>query len=378
MANDEQTVSPPEGGQEDTALETQGAAEPSGGALMGVVRWPAEVTAGTFGVIQSAIDKGVGTVRWPAEVAVGTFIAIQGAFDRGLATAFPECSVPAYMLPTGPDPDDYVLVFDLEEFLSNLRSGVFVRPAIHLWAASADNHDTRQLAEMLSARFAEDFNLALAQTIESGESAVAEAKETEDSSLQEVGSELSGESLRSWSWLTAGAVLGAGGIAFAPVGVFGAIAVPAIMMGLGFKPRTAIFGVVGNYLSARSDRATAEKDLEREQKKLEREFRRKRKALQRAVERLEIREHPALQRAAAALPPPPPRTVRHEPPEKEATARDSREFPDVGKFLQHPAYLEALVPSQPSAAPTAASTELGSPAQPQPESAIGFFRRLFR
>jgi hypothetical protein len=62
-----------------------------------------------------------------------------------------------------------------------------------------------------------------------------------------------------------------------------------------------VFGKIGDYLNARSDRSGAEKKLAEEQKRLDREFSRKRKPFERAVGRLNIREHPRLREAGEAL-----------------------------------------------------------------------------
>ena len=86
--------------------------------------------------VDAAVDK-LDTAQGVAGSALG-FLAAESkvAFnDKLLDKVFPECPVPAFMLPTGPSADDYRLLFRLDEMLENLESGILVRPKIQVWAA---------------------------------------------------------------------------------------------------------------------------------------------------------------------------------------------------------------------------------------------------
>ena len=49
-----------------------------------------------------------------------------------------ECSAPAFVLPTGSGADDYQLVFEFDEVIDQLRSGILVRPVIDVWTGRLD------------------------------------------------------------------------------------------------------------------------------------------------------------------------------------------------------------------------------------------------
>ncbi len=313
---------------------TVGAAERAGSAML------------------KAAETTGGAARRSAGAAANALDALQSAYSSGVNTVFPDCPVPAFMLPTGPGADDYLLVFDLDEFMESLQAGVLKRPSIDLWAATADGHDVRHLAQELAARFTDEFGAAMQQIAQPGEAAVAEAQSAEDAAWQSVGGE-AGKTLRSWALWTGFGLITSG------------VATP-FMLGAGMRPRMSILGTMGKYRQARSGRAAAEKELEREVRKLEREFKRKQKPFERAVGRLEIHEHPELQAAAAAL------RGLDAPVAGEGSA--SAELPDVTRFLEHPAYRQAL------AAAREAREKPTSRPEPQPDQSderSGLFRRIF-
>ncbi|MEO0989312.1 MAG: hypothetical protein AAFX00_00005 [Pseudomonadota bacterium] len=49
-----------------------------------------------------------------------------------------EVQIPVYMIHIGRDAEDYFFIFDFEEFVDRSRSGVFVRPALKIWAGRSD------------------------------------------------------------------------------------------------------------------------------------------------------------------------------------------------------------------------------------------------
>ena len=60
---------------------------------------------------------------------------------------FPECPAPTFILPTGINPEEYFILFRLEEVFENLKSGVFVRPKIEAWAARDEGWNADHLAD---------------------------------------------------------------------------------------------------------------------------------------------------------------------------------------------------------------------------------------
>ena len=64
------------------------------------------------------------------------------------------------MLPTGPGIEDYVFVFSLEEMLDNLKSGVFVRPKIVVWAGRVGDFNVEHFIDELEQDFVRQFNEA--------------------------------------------------------------------------------------------------------------------------------------------------------------------------------------------------------------------------
>ena len=243
---------------------------------------------------------------------------IQSLYNRGVDTVFPECPTPAFLLPTGPEPDDYLLLFDLNEMLTNLRSGVLARPKIELWAATAEGYDVNRLAEELAVSFVEQFNAARASLVERGIQEVAEYQKEEDAASREMRIELWGPTLSSASFWTLA-------MGVTPVGL--------LLLWMGQRPRTEIFGLTAKYLQARSDTAAAKRDLEHEVDALESDFDHKRKAFHRAVRNITIRVHPRLRQVSQSL-----------GGEGDSTGQSApcQDVPNVEEHLRHPLYRKAL------------------------------------
>ena len=70
------------------------------------------------------------------------------------------------MLPTGPSPEDYALLFQFDEVLDNLESGILVRPKIEVWAARESGHDLERFGRELKQDFVRQFNEARESLIE--------------------------------------------------------------------------------------------------------------------------------------------------------------------------------------------------------------------
>ena len=243
---------------------------------------------------------------------------LQSLYSWGVETVFPECTVPAFLLPTGPGTEDYLLLFDLSEMLTNLLSGVLVRPKIELWAARADGYDADRLAQELAVAFVEQFNAARASLVEAGMQEVSAHQKQQDAASREVIDELWGPTLGSAAFWTF--ALGA-----TPVGL--------LLLWMGQRPRIEIFGLTAKYLQARSDKATAKHNMEREVKTLESEFDQKRTVFHRAVRRMTIRVHPRLQQVSLSF--------AGAGDDNDVTST-SADVPNVDKYLSHPLYRRAL------------------------------------
>lgn len=310
----------------------------------------------TGSVILKSAEMAGDATRMPldftTDVAADVLEGVQAAYNKSVDTVFPVCSVPAFMLPTGPDYDDYLLTFDLRHILNELRSGILVRPQIEMWAATANGHDVSFLEESLTVRFKEDFAAAKAAIAEVGNREIALHQGEETTLARDFWSELWGPTFGSAAfWTFSLGVL-------TPVGV--------LLLWIGKRPRIEIFGIASKYLRARSNRADAKKELEREVKRLETDFKRKRKAFERAVSNLEIRVHPRLQEIALAYTRP---SDGHEG--ITVVEAEKANYPDVDPYLEHPLYLQALRNKHAVVEDNSTSTE-------DAEGPIrGFFRKIF-
>lgn len=77
---------------------------------------------------------------------------------------FTDIKVPAVALPTGPQPDDYVVFIDLTETTKLLRRGYLARPVLRIWAARNDM-DRYLLAERVTDAFTAAFQKAKGRKI---------------------------------------------------------------------------------------------------------------------------------------------------------------------------------------------------------------------
>ena len=317
----------PDDGKETTSLQETRRAATVGGALkawstsaafrMGIAaRKSLEVTE--MGLSQIGAMASISADKTTASIAEG-LEDLQSLYDRGVDTVFPECAVSAFLLPTGPDPENYLLMFDLSEMLANLRSGVLVRPRIELWAARPEGYDTDRLAEELAVAFVEQFNAARTSLVEAGMQEVAAYQQHQDVASREVKEEFWGPTLGSAAFWA---------FALGPVTPVG-----LLLLWMGQRPRTEIFSLTAKYLQARSGKAAAKRNVEHEVRTLESDFGHKRKAFNRAVRRMTVRVHPQLQQVSQSF----------------AGAGDgsdvssmSADVPNVDKYLNNPLYRKAL------------------------------------
>ena len=73
---------------------------------------------------------------------------------------YTECPVTMFMLPTGPNPEDYALIIRFDEMLDNLIPGMLVRPKLEILSARTDGYDTGHLRQEIKQEFALQFEAA--------------------------------------------------------------------------------------------------------------------------------------------------------------------------------------------------------------------------
>ncbi len=67
--------------------------------------------------------------------------------------------VPVYVIHNSPDPEDYFFIFDFEQFVERSRGGIFVRPALKVWAGRND-FGRGAFARQFRESFAREFDAA--------------------------------------------------------------------------------------------------------------------------------------------------------------------------------------------------------------------------
>ena len=226
------------------------------------------------------------------------------------------------MLPIGPGIEDYTFVFQMEEMLDTLRSGVFVRPKIEVWAARHSGFDAEHFIEELEQDFKRQFNEAQESLSKAFQPHIQRLESKERHLSAEIRREATGATLRSaanWTALT---------LLLTPAGAL-------LLIGLGMRPRLNLFGLLADYMRTRGERDQFVEQFNDELKKLNSEMHGKNKAMQRAVRRLEVKVHPRIQEIA--------RLIREaEGVEFSGPEPESVDVPPVGLYLRHHLYLERL------------------------------------
>ena len=275
-----------------------------------------------------AASKAANATTTAADVTVtaagNTVKAAASVPSAAFNAVFPECPVPAFMLPTGPGIDDYVFIFNLEEMLENLRSGILVRPKIVVWAGRAGDYNLEHFTDELEQDFVRQFNEAQESLAEAFQPHIQRLESRERQLSNEFLKEATGPALRSaanWTALT---------LLLTPAGAL-------LLIGLGMKPRLKLFGLLRNYLTARGERGEVLEQFNSEMKKLESHMQSKDKALQRAMRRIQVRLHPKIHEIATLISQSEGEATLSGTPEQE-----SYDIPDVQPFLSHPMYRQEL------------------------------------
>ena len=252
-----------------------------------------DATFGKLGAVSKAVVAGATSAVGDVQDAAGKTLESATAQSKGvfndklLEKVSPECPVPAFMLPTGPSPDDYRLIFELDEMLDNLESGILVRPKIHIWAARESGHNLEHFGEELIQGFVCQFNETRDRLTDEGRLKIDSLERRRQRLSDEIKAEASGRTLRS---ATRWAAMGIVWLPLVPLG-----------LSFGLKPRTELIGLIRDYLKVGGDKKQAQRELARKAEELESRFDKKDKAFQRAVANIEIRVHPRIRSLAISV-----------------------------------------------------------------------------
>ena len=228
------------------------------------------------------------------------------------------------MLPTGPDAEDYVIVFDLDDVIENLLSGIFVRPKLEVWAGRTTGFDLNRLGQKLTNDFVRQFNDVREIQIRVGEDAINDLQAGKNLASQELGQTATSSVLRT----TAGVGLVSAGFIFWPLLPLG-----LVFIALGIGSVSQLVGLIPDYLSASGEKRRTQRRLDRDLKKLEAQFDSKNATFQRAVRSIEVKVHPRIETLTSlicdiervAFPP---------------ASSTPVNVPDVGPYLHHDMYLK--------------------------------------
>ena len=296
---------------------------PSGvGRVWNAVGKAADATTSAAGKAADATTSAVGKVADTTTLAAGnTLDAVLSAPNAAFNTVFPECAVPAFMLPTGPGVEDYVFVFKMEEMLDNLRSGVFVRPKIEVWSGWDNDYD----AEHFIIELEQDFERQLGKTRESllkVHRAKAKQLESRERKVSR------GKGITTVTSLVGATEVFVVTALFPPAGIL-------LLVAFGLTTTSQWIRLIWQSASVEVDKSRAQAELESELGKLEKTYNRKNRNLQRAVKRLEVKVHPRIQEIARLI-------CEAEGAEFSVSEPVSGDIPDVEPYLRHPQYLDGL------------------------------------
>ena len=283
-----------------------------------------KVTDAAASAGEKAQDAAEKTLDATTSAASGTIEQLKAAYGKGLDTVFPECPVTAFMLPTGPDAEDYVMVFDLDDVIENLISGIFVRPKLEVWAGRTTGFDLDRLGQTLKNDFVRQFNDVREIQIRVGEAAINDLEAGKNLASQELGQTATSSVLRT----TAGVGLVSAGFIFWPLLPLG-----LVFIALGIGSVSQLVGLIPDYLSASAEKRRTQRRLDRDLKKLEAQFDSKNATFQRAVRSIEVKVHPRIETLTSLICD----IERVASPPASSTPVD---VPDVGPYLHHDMYLK--------------------------------------
>ena len=257
----------------------------------------------------------------------------QGLPSEAIDKLFPECIAPMYIMPTGPGQDDYTLVFQFDEIIESLNSGVFVRPKIEAWSSGLQGRDLERLGEELKREFTNQFTQAREARVEFVKDMEEDAQEISDERKTEF--KMSGAEIVSLSLTAAGlaaslplVVSGIGG---------GLLAVILLLFALGYgaKALSLIEALLNQMSRSRSAKRELGREMKNESDALS-ELDSKSRTFQRAVQNIEIKTHPQIQELHRLI------CDVESVSFPSAEVRPTPDSPDIGPYLRHPEFLRQL------------------------------------
>ncbi len=310
----------------DTAEKTVIAASQSTNQLSEQVRAASEKTVNTAKSSKTVSKEFLDEAN--ARVAGLTEQALELS-NEAIDKIFPECSAPMYIMPTGSGPEDYALVFQFDEIVENLNSGVFVRPKIEAWSSGGNDYDLERLGEELKREFTSQFSLTREQRLQSVGDLEAASKKISDERASDFGA--SGMAILTSVGLAA--ALGTGVVVLGP----SLPAVVLLLFALGFGGKA--LGLVDDMRKELARSGSSKRELNRNiRSKIEEldEVDSKSEAFQRAVRNIEIRTHPKLQELHRLI------CDIEDVPFQSGDVILTQDAPDITPYLRHPEYLRKL------------------------------------
>lgn len=242
---------------------------------------------------------------------------VSGVNEATFGRLFTEVEIPGFLLPTGPNPDDYILEFDFEAALKSLRSGILVKPRLVI-IAGRDDMDPELLAHRLNNEFGAAFSAAKTRSREE----VAGPAEKEFAEIHANKAQAADQSAEAASTVIVGLI----GIFLAlnPIAdiIFLLIAV--------YKGKDAVrtaFRYASFVTKGLSNKGKTHKKLH----DIEKEFGGKEGAFEEAVSNLEVHIHPRLAQLVNEM-------IEVNGGHLTFSSRMEIDFPDVDNLLRSPAY----------------------------------------
>ena len=215
---------------------------------------------------------------------------------------YTECPVTMFMLPTGPNPEDYFLAFRFDEVLDNLNSGLLVRPKLEILSARAVSYDTERLGQGIKQEFSSQLD---------------HLKSERKRAYEKLVSELPGPTAES-------IIIGVTLMFF-----LSPLALLAWAFGIN------MISMIWDYW--RKDKINAQRELNRELNRDLKELDSKNSAFQQAIGNIEVKMHPRIRNLAEMI-----CEVDLVPFDPGDTEREQSDIPDTQIPFRHSIYLKRL------------------------------------
>lgn len=196
-----------------------------------------------------------------------------------------DCTVPAFLLPTGSSQQNFKCTFYFDQVVAKLTSGMLVRPQVQVWAGRVDI-DRLQLAQIFKEDFICQFNAAREQAIEANQNAYADKIVSLKHQQEQSGQEASHALQNTTYWAVTALLL----MFFVANPIFN-----LIFFGLAISGGVEGMAKGLNCLRLSLAISGDEEKLKLEQQKLEADFDSKNEAFIQAVNNMTVHVHPVLQ-----------------------------------------------------------------------------------